>query len=102
MGLMNGRWENIIHVLHMYSVTERCDCVNARQEPMLEHDIGFLVGKNPFAIDELAGRMLADALRDEGRPVEHSLLGTAQRAACYVEKAYGISCRAQPQKARVK
>jgi len=102
MGLMNGRWENTIHVLHMYAVTERCDCVNAAQKPMLKRDLGFLVGKNPFAIDQLAGGMLADALRDEGRRVDQSLLGTADRAASYVEEAYGISCRAQSQKARVK
>ena len=102
MGLMNGRWENTIHVLHMYAITERCDCVNAAQQPMLERDLGFLVGKNPFAIDQIAGRMLAEALRDEDRPLDRSLLGTAKRAAGYVEKAFGISCRPQPQKARVK
>lgn len=69
---------------------------------MLGRDVGFLVGKNPFVIDQCAGRMLADALRDEGRRVDQSLLGTADRAASYVEEAYGISCRARPQKARVK
>jgi len=100
IGLMNGRWENTIHVLHMYSVTERCDCVNVAQEPMLKRDLGFLVGKNPFAIDQIAGRMLADASRHEGRGVDQSLLETAERAASYVEEVYDVSCRAQLQKVR--
>ena len=90
IGLMNGRWENTIHVLHMYSVTERCDCVNVAQEPMLKRDIGFLVGKNPFAIDQLAGRMLAQALRDEGRQLDEKVLHSARAAARHVEETHGL------------
>lgn len=90
MGLMNGRWENTIHVLHMYTITERCDCLDVRQKPMLKHDIGLLVGKNPFAIDQLAGQMLADALHKEGCGVDELLLKTAETSARYVQKTYGI------------
>ncbi|MFQ6133921.1 MAG: DUF362 domain-containing protein [Armatimonadota bacterium] len=100
MGLMNGKWEHTVHVLHMYSVTERCDCVDARQEPMLKHDLGFLVGRNPFAIDQIAADLLADALRSEGRPVDQSLLRTAARAASHVEDAYGMSCESRLLEAR--
>lgn len=90
IGLMNGRWQSTIHVLHMYSVTERCDCLNVRQKPMLERDLGFLVGKNPFAIDRLAERMLAQALDEEGRKADGSLTGSAERTATYVLETYGI------------
>jgi len=90
MGLMDGRWEHTMHVLHMVAITERCDCVNIRQKPMLRRDLGFLVGKNPFAIDQLAGRMLADALREEGQEGDKSLLKTAETTARYVQKTYGI------------
>lgn len=90
IGLMNGKWENTIHVLHMYSVTERCDCVNATQQPMLKRDIGFLVGKNPFVIDQLAGRILADALRDEGRQLDEKVLHSARAAARHVEESHEL------------
>ncbi|MBW1996733.1 MAG: DUF362 domain-containing protein [Deltaproteobacteria bacterium] len=90
IGLMDGRWENVINVLHLYTVTERCDCVNRRQEPMLQRNLGFLVGKNPFAIDQFASRMLAAALKEEGRTIEESLLKTAEDSAAYVRETYGI------------
>jgi len=94
MGLMTGKWENTIHVLHMYSVTELCDCVDVRQEPMLKRDLGFLVGKNPFFVDLIAGRMLADALREQGSEIDPSPLDTARKTAAYVRDAYGIGSAA--------
>lgn len=90
MGLMNGRWENTIHILHMYDITELCDCLDIRQEPMLKRDIGFLIGKNPFAIDQLAARMLTSALEEENRNADQSFLKKADVSAAYVEKTYGI------------
>lgn len=89
IGLMNGRWDNTIHVLHMYTITERCDCLDVRQDPMIERDLGFLVGKNPFAIDRLAGQLLANALREEGRGIDTDFT-SAQTSATYAEEAYGI------------
>ena len=91
MGLMNGKWDSTVHVLHMYTITERCDCLNVRQTPMTERDIGFLVGRNPFAIDLLAARLLRETLADEGREVDEALLRTASETAAYAEEAYGIS-----------
>ena len=90
LGLMQGKWDTTVHVLHMYSITRRCDCLDIRQEPMIERDLGFLVGKNPFAIDALAGRMLSNALRDEGKDVPETELATAAMTASYVSDTYGI------------
>ena len=90
LGLLSGRWENTIHVLHMYTVTERCDCLNVRQKPLLRRDLGFLVGKNPFAIDRLAGRMLAEALAHEGQDVDRSFVRASETSALYVQNTYGI------------
>lgn len=91
LGLMNGRWSRTIHVLHLYSVTSLCDCIDHPQKPMLKRDLGFLVGWNPFAIDALAGQMLTDALRRDGYPVEDNAgLRTAEQAATYAHESYGI------------
>lgn len=90
LGIMNGRWKAIITVLHMYTVTERCDCVNKRQKPMIRKDLGFLIGKNPFAVDLMASRMLRTALDEEGRTFEEPLLWSAETSAAYVHETYGI------------
>lgn len=90
IGLMNGKWQDVVHIMHMYAVTERCDCVDMRQKPMIENDLGFLVGKNPFAIDKLSGKLLSQALSEEGRETDEWLLKTAEETAEYVKEAYGI------------
>ncbi len=90
MGLMAGRWDNTVHVLHLYTVTERCDCVDIEQEPMVERDLGFLVGKNPFALDALAGRLLWEQLSAERRSELAPLLDSAEKTASYVRQAYGV------------
>jgi len=93
MGLLHRKWDSTIHVLHMYHVTERCDCLNKFQEPILKRNLGFLVGKNPFALDRLAGRMLARALRVEGRKVPKRLISAAVKSALYVQETYGIPAK---------
>jgi len=90
IGLMNGRWDNTIHVMHMYAITERCDCLDIQQSPMLKRDLGFLIGKNPFAIDRLAAQILAEALNKEGLAVDNSLLKSVEATANYVRENYGI------------
>lgn len=90
MGLMADRWESTVHVLHMYMITERCDCLDVHQKPMLNQDLGFLVGKNPFAIDLLAAQRLADALPPDRRAEVAPLLRSAERTAAYVKEVYGI------------
>jgi len=89
-GLMNRMWDNTINVLHMYAITERCDCLDIKQQPMLKHDLGFLVGKNPFAIDKLAAQILTEALDKQGGPVDEPLLKSAEITANYVSQNYGI------------
>jgi uncharacterized Fe-S center protein len=90
VGLMQGEWDSTIHVLHMYDVTGLCDCVDFEQEPLLERSLGFLVGKNPFAIDKLAADILARAAEEEGRSILRSSLESADRAARYARETYGI------------
>lgn len=90
VGLMNGRWDSTIHVLHMYTITERCDCLDQQQKPMLERDLGFLIGKNPFAVDLAAARMLDDALQKQGVKTDTKFLEAAEAAVAYAHGAYGI------------
>lgn len=71
IGILDGKWEGLINVAHLYNITEQCDCVNRRQKAIVS-DIGFLVGRNPFAVDSLARdlfnlQVLAEV---EGRDVE--------------------------------
>jgi uncharacterized Fe-S center protein len=90
IGLMSGRWETTVHVLHMYDITARCDCVDVRQRPMLDQPLGFLVGKNPFAIDRLAATYLSRALTGERRRPHEAALAHADHVAAYAESAYHI------------
>ena len=90
VGLMNGKWDTTIHVLHMYSVTALCDCVDERQTPLLRRDIGFLVGKNPFAIDRMASVILAEALLNQGAEADSGLIGSADASATYARDTYNI------------
>ncbi len=65
VGLMADRWDDFVHIAHMYDVTPRCDCVDERQEPICP-SLGFLVGRNPLAVDQAARRLLTEALQAEG------------------------------------
>ncbi len=90
IGLMNGRWSNTLHIMHMYAITERCDCLDIKQQPMLKYDLGFLVGKNPFAVDRLAGQLLGEALKKEKSEIDETLLRSADITAQYIRDQYGI------------
>lgn len=61
LGLMDGRWEDVIHIAHMYDITRLCDCVDETQKPICGH-LGFLVGRNPLAVDLAARRLLEEEL----------------------------------------
>ncbi len=91
VGVMQNKWMDTVQVLSMHDVTERCDCLDTKQSPMIDGDMGFLVGRNPFAIDRLAGRMLADRLRAEGKNTSRWELTTAERCAEHAQAAYGIA-----------
>jgi len=90
VGLMQGKWETTIHVLHLYAVTALCDCVDVEQKPMLSRDIGFLVGKNPFAVDNLGARMVICALQETKRDINGELLRATRASAAYARETYGI------------
>lgn len=89
MGLMHHRWDSTIHLMHLYTITELCDCVDCRQKPMVE-DIGFLLGKNPFAIDRLAAQLLAQRLKPSAAEALGGKLTSAEKTANYVKQHYGI------------
>ncbi len=90
MGLMSGRWHRCINVLHLYAVTALCDCVDVHQEPILRKDLGFLVGMNPFAVDAWAGRLVAEAVREEHASIDERKLGMARECERYVSETYGV------------
>ncbi|MFO7890040.1 MAG: DUF362 domain-containing protein [bacterium] len=65
MGIMNGRWKNMVNVAHLYNITSLCDCVDVKQKPIC-NDIGFLIGENPLAVDNAAIHILDKQLKAEG------------------------------------
>ena len=56
-GMMEGTWDGLLNVAHLYNITRRCDCLDRPQKPIIPH-IGFLVGKNPFAVDLMCTYLL--------------------------------------------
>jgi hypothetical protein len=90
IGLMNGRWNNIVHIAHMYAITDYDGSANKRQKQLLKHDLGFLIGKNPFALDRIAAHILIDALDKEGRVTAKSYLEGIETTAEYIRETYGI------------
>ncbi|GAB4389457.1 MAG: DUF362 domain-containing protein [Thermodesulfovibrionales bacterium] len=82
MGMMEGRWDRLINVVHLYNITRRCDCVDRPQKPILRH-MGFLVGRNPFAVDLMATRLLHDEVH---RRVEEG----GMKASGPLQKAFAL------------
>jgi uncharacterized Fe-S center protein len=76
----------------MYSITEHCDCLNRAQSPLLQEDIGFLVGKNPFAIDKLASELLTSRLDESKTKVYQTAFQSSGIVASYVREKYAIAC----------
>lgn len=86
-----NKWDNTLHILHMYAVTERCDCIDVTQKPLISKDLGFLVGKNPFAMDKLAAKILVNEMDEQEVTIDDtSLLETADKSAEYARETYGI------------
>jgi uncharacterized Fe-S center protein len=61
IGMMEGRWDRLLNIVHLYNITRRCDCVDKVQKPILPH-IGFLIGRNPFAVDLMCNYLLQEEL----------------------------------------
>jgi hypothetical protein len=53
VGMLDAKWDRLINVAHLYNITEQCDCIDKKQRAIVS-DIGFLVGRNPFAVDSSA------------------------------------------------
>lgn len=53
LGILDGKWDGLINVAHLYNITDECDCAN-RKHQVIVSDIGFLIGGNPFAVDSLS------------------------------------------------
>jgi hypothetical protein len=86
-----NKWDSTIHLMHMYAITERCDCIDVTQKPLIRKDLGFLIGKNPFAIDKLAAELLIKAMNEQSVKIDdEQLLQTAHKSADYVKKTYNI------------
>jgi len=91
VGLLDKRWQDIIHVLHLVDVTPLCDCVDIPQEPITQTNLGFLVGKNPFALDVLGARLITQCLKEEEKPFDPAAWKTAEETARYAAANYGIT-----------
>jgi len=82
LGMMEGRWGRLVNIVHLYNITRHCDCVDEAQAPLTPH-IGFLVGRNPFAVDLAATRLLHEEvdrlvrggkIRPKRSPVKDTIL----------------------------
>jgi|GEM_PF-478420 len=96
IGLMQGLWDSMLHIAHLVRITPSCDCWNARQTPMSD-DIGFLVGRNPFAVDRIASELLIERVSrfaDEDMQRKINAMRISDIFA-YAEKTYGISSQAE-------
>lgn len=95
VGLMQGLWDSMLHVAHLVRMTPSCDCWNANQAPMSD-DIGFLVGRNPFAVDRVASDLLIERVSrfsDDDMQKKISAMRRGDMFA-YAASAYGISSEA--------
>lgn len=83
---MNGKWEGLVNVGHLYTVTASCDCLNRPQKPIF-FDIGLAVSRNPFALDMFATRLFEEqAKRDKA----NYSLGDYASVFESVKEDYGI------------
>lgn len=110
IGMMENRWDRLLNIVHMYNITRRCDCLNKSQKPIIS-DIGFVVGKNPFAVDFLCTSLLCDEVYkavQDGRLKGNRGLCREDILQCffksyngfepyrYIQKGYGIVVEPEP------
>ena len=86
ISMMNGKWDGLINVGHLYTVTANCDCVNMPQKPIFS-DIGIIVSKNPFALDLLAARLFNEQVKRENANYS---IGDYISVFEYIRDDYGI------------
>jgi len=64
ISMMNRKWDSLINIGHLYTVTPECDCLNRPQKPIFS-DIGLAVSRNPFALDNLAMQLFNEQVKRE-------------------------------------
>ncbi len=101
IGLMNGFWDKSLHVLHMYSITELCDCVDKFQKPFVD-DLGFVVSKNPFAVDLVSADLLSRKHSESVSVNIDKKIKSAELIADYVKEKYGIFSKVPVHKVVIK
>ena len=94
MGMMEGRWDRLLNVVHLYNITRRCDCVDEEQTPIVPH-IGFLIGRNPFAVDLMSTYLLHEEIykgyKEEGGIQQHAEgLGESDILQIYFAEYHGV------------
>lgn len=85
--LMMGKWNNLINIAHLYRITSKCDCVNEPQTPIVS-DIGFVVGKNPFAIDYYARSLFNRQAIKESKGTEKKIFLKRKKIPNMIAKFY--------------
>lgn len=61
VAIMQKLWNSSLHIAHLVRMTANCDCYNKDQIPVCD-DIGFLVGRNPFAVDKCATDLIIERM----------------------------------------
>ncbi|MEC4676810.1 MAG: DUF362 domain-containing protein [Nitrospirota bacterium] len=110
MGMAEDRWDKILNVVHLYNITRRCDCVDRAQKPLIPH-IGFLIGRNPFAVDLMSTYLLHEEFHKQvknGSIKGGKSLGKSEilkiffaeyhgmAPYMYIQKKYGITVEPEP------
>lgn len=92
MGIMHGRWERTVHVAQLVRITDSCDCLDSAGT-RISPDIGFLVGKNPFAVDRAAEALIRESAPESAELKKLLKLHEKGDIYNFVEKTYGLVTR---------
>lgn len=90
IGIMNGRWDSVAHVAHMIKITEGCDCLTSHQKEM-SPNIGFLVGKNPFAVDRAAQDLLDETAGNNQEARRLIKMTNDSKMYPFIETTHGLA-----------
>jgi len=104
--------------VHLYNITRRCDCVDEEQTPIVPH-IGFLIGRNPFAVDLMSTYLLHEEVykgyKENGDIHQHAdAIAESEILKIffaeyhgidpyrYIEREYGIVVEPEPKRIRLR
>jgi len=89
IGMMASRWDRTLHVAHLVKITEGCDCLGTVQKVM-SPDIGFMVGKNPFAVDRAAQMLLEETAGNHPHAAKMIDMMNKSKVYPHIEKNHGL------------